>query len=276
MAAAALPDVPLRIFPLHGVLPGPACTCALGPTCKSIGKHPMVRWRNYDENSRGPSGGYGIQTGQFNGILVVDLDVKSGKDGVAALIALATGRPIPDTLSVLTPSGGVHLYFRLPPGAHVPTTHSVLGPGIDVQCEGGFVVGPGSPHRSGGVYQEQPAPLADLPAWLLALVVREPEPPRPLVSEHRTVEPTSPEGVRAIAWARAYLASAEPAIEGQGGSNRLFRACCHLMYSALPLSVLRQVVEEVYNPRCEPPWSTEEIDHKLEDADRVFGEPRGL
>jgi predicted P-loop ATPase len=276
MATAVLPDVPLRIFPLHGILPGPACTCALGAACKSIGKHPMVRWRNYDENSRGPSGGYGIQTGQFNHILVVDLDVKAGKDGVAALLALAAGRPIPDTLSVLTPSGGVHLYFRLPPNTYIPTSHSVLGPGIDVQGEGSYVVGPGSPHRSGGVYQEQPAPLVDPPAWLLALVVRAPEPERPLATTHRTVEPSSPAGVRAVAWARAYLAGAEPAIEGQGGSNRLFHACCHLMYSALPLDVLRQLVEEVYNPRCEPPWSTEEIDHKLVDADRAFAEPRGL
>lgn len=276
MATAVLPDAPLRIFPLHGILPGPACTCALGASCKSIGKHPMVRWRSYDENARGPSGGYGIQTGRFNSILVVDLDVKEGKDGVAALIAVAADRPIPDTLSVLTPSGGAHLYFRLPPGVHVPTSHSVLGPGIDVQGEGSYVVGPGSPHKNGGVYQEQPAPLADPPAWLLALVVKEPEPARSIATEHRTIEPSSPEGVRAITWARTYLSSAEPAVEGQGGSDRLFHACCHLMYSALPLDVLRQVVEEVYNPRCEPPWSGPEIEHKLVDADRVFAEPRGL
>jgi hypothetical protein len=273
---AAPPNVSLRVFPLHGILPGPACTCSLGPACKSVGKHPMVRWRSYDENSRGPSGGYGIQTGQFNGIFVVDLDVGPDKNGVDALVALAAGRPIPDTLSVLTPSGGVHLYFRLPPGVHVPTSHGVLGPGIDIKGEGGFVVGPGSPHKNGGVYQEVPDHLADQPAWLLALVAQEPRAPKPFATEHRTVEPSSPEGVRAIAWAKTYLASAEPAVEGQGGSNRLFHACCHLMYSALPLDVLRQVVEEVYNPRCEPPWSTEEIEHKLVDADRVSAEPRGL
>lgn len=279
MTAAAVlpPSAPLlRVFPLHDVLPGPACTCSLGAACKSVGKHPMVRWRSYDENTRGPGGGYGVQTGQFNGVLVVDLDVKSGKDGVAALLALAAGRPVPDTLSVLTPSGGVHLYFRLPPDAHVPTSHSVLGPGIDVQGEGSYVVGPGSPHRSGGVYQEVSAPLADPPAWLLDLVTRESRPPEPLATEHRTVEPSSPEGVRAIAWAKTFLTSAEPAVEGQGGSDRLFAACCHLMYSALPVGVLRQLVEEAYNPRCEPPWSTEEIDHKLADADRVFEPPRGL
>lgn len=278
-AAAALPAPPLRIFPLHGIVHVegvPTCTCKR-PDCRSVGKHPLVAgWRTYDENTRGPSGGYGIQTGKFNGIFVVDLDVKPDRDGVAALLALAAGRPIPDTLSVLTPSGGVHLYFRLPTNTHVPTAHGVLAPGVDVKGEGGFVVGPGSPHRLGGVYREEPGELADPPDWLLELVSRAPEPPRPPATAHRTVDPASPEGVRAVSWARGYLARAEPAVEGQGGSNRLFAACCHLMYSALPLDVLRQVVEDVYNPRCTPPWTTAEIDHKLVDADRVFEEPRGL
>ena len=279
--AVALPKSTLRIFPLHGIVhippeQKPACTCALGADCKSIGKHPLVSWRSYDENSKGPSGGYGIQTGHFNGIFVVDLDVSDKKDGVAALLELSAGRPIPDTSSVLTPSGGVHLYFTLPAEANVPSSRSELGLGIDVKGEGGYVVGPGSPHKTGGVYQEIPGPLADPPPWLLELVVKKPEPLKLLTTEHRTVDPTSPEGVRAVAWAKTYLASAEAAIDGQGGSDRLFHVGCHLMYSALPLDVLRQLVEEVYNPRCEPPWSQKEIDHKLTDADRIFDKPRGL
>ena len=109
------------------------------------------------------------------------------------------------------------------------------------------------------------------------LVVKEPEPPKPLTSEHRTIEPTSPKGVQAIEWAKNYLADrAEPAVQGQGGSGRFFHVACHLMYSALPLDVLRQLIEEVYNPRCQPPWSGPEIEHKLEDADLAFSKPRGL
>ncbi len=262
----------LRIFPLHGIVDG-ACTCPLGAACKSIGKHPAVRWRTYDESTKDPSGGYGIQTGHFNGIFVVDLDVRPDKNGIESIAKLGT---LPDTLAVLTPSGGVHLYFRLPPDLYVPCSRGELGPGIDIKGEGGYVVGPGSPHKNGGIYQEVPEALADAPEWLLALVVKEPEPPRLLVTEHYTVDPASPAGVRAIAWARSYLARAEPAIEGQDGSGTFFAACCHLMYSALPLDVLRTIVEEVYNPRCEPPWSTKEIDHKLTDADRRFEEPRGL
>jgi len=270
---------PFRFFPLHGIVHNqgvPACTCGLGTECKDIGKHPAVSWRIYDENAKHPGGGCGIQTGHFNGIFVVDLDRKEGKDGVARLVELAADRPIPDTLSVLTPSGGVHLYFRLPSNLYVPNSRSELAVGIDIRGEGGYVVGPGSPHRNGGVYQEVPGPLSDPPAWLLELVVKAPESREALETEHYTEDPSSPRGVRAIEWAKNCLAKAKPAIQGQGGSDVFFGICCHLMYSALPLNTLRQVIEEVYNPRCVPPWSVAEIDHKLTDADRIMDKPRGL
>src|SRR5208282_3224191 len=160
----------------------------------------------------------------------------------------------------------------------VPCSRGALGPGIDVRGEGGYVVGPGSPHKNGGTYQEVPHPLADAPQWLLDLVAKEPPAHKPLETSHRTIDPSSPEGVRAIEWVKNYLSTkAEPAIEGQGGSDCFFHVCCHLTHSALPLDVLRQLIEEVYNPRCEPPWSIPEIDHKLKDADeRPEQLPRGL
>ena len=272
---AHVPDITLKIFPLHGILYDHgvvSCTCSAKTKCTRIGKHPMVRWRSYDENTKGPSGGYGIQTGTFNSIFVVDLDVKDGKEGIKNFIALGD---VPDTLGVLTPSSGAHLYFRLPTDRHVPTSHGELGEGIDIQSEGGFVVGPGSPHVNGGTYQEAPGALQDAPGWLLDLVCQA-KPTEPVVGAHRSVEPSSPEGVRAVEWAKDFLARAEPAVQGQGGSDRLFHAACHLMYSALPLDVLRQLVEEIYNPRCTPAWSYQEIAHKLTDADRMMSEPRGL
>ncbi|MGO9837284.1 MAG: bifunctional DNA primase/polymerase, partial [Polyangiaceae bacterium] len=295
---------PLKFFPLLGVIRGAdgtvACTCTAGATCRNIGKHPAVPWSVYDGDETGPDGACGIPTGDRNGIFVVDLDVRPAtdnqpaKDGRTELtrLAAAAGGEVPPTLTVDTPSGGEHLYFRLPPGVYIPNAQAVA-PGVDVRGEGGYVVGPGSPHRNGGRYQcrDESAALAEPPAWLLVLVAKVSKPRKtrpahtadgtidsqsPEPTTHRTIDPGSPEGVRAIAWARTYLSRAEPAIEGQNGSGRLFHACCHLMYSALPLGVLQQLVEEVYNPRCEPPWSPQEISHKLTDADRVFAEPRGL
>jgi predicted P-loop ATPase len=293
----------LRIFPLHGITENIAgektCTCSLGAKCKDVGKHPLVSWRNYDDyepNQLGPSKGFGVPTGSSNHIFVIDLDrrpaqpaqgekpAKPAKDGVAAFLALAAGRPIPDTASVITGSGGVHLYFRYPPelpaGYSIPCTKSELADGVDVKGDGGYVVGPGSPHASGRSYEiaDGPGNPADAPDWLLALVVKEFD--RAVAAEgeskHVRIDPASPEGVRAVAWAREYLAGAEPAIEGHDGSGRLYHVACHLMYSSLPLETLQELVEEVYNPRCDPPWSEKEIEHKLHDADRDAIDPRGL
>jgi predicted P-loop ATPase len=294
MALEAAATQALRIFPLHDVVRTTdatgvttvACSCAMGADCRNIGKHPLVSWRNYEGNDRGMGGGYGIEMGPFNNVFVTDLDVRPAKDGkpardgIAAFLALAAlhGGEIPDTLSVLTPSGGVHLYWRLPPGLYIPTTHSEIADGVDVQCEPGYVVGPGSSHKNGGVYEEVPGPLADCPAWLLALIVKDPTARLVLsATEHRTVDPSSPEGVRAVAWSKQYLLTrAEPAIEGQDGSGRFLGVACHLMYSALPLETLHDLVEEFYNHRCVGPWSPKEIDHKLVDADKRMMEPRGL
>jgi predicted P-loop ATPase len=234
----------------------------------------MVRWRHYDENEKGPAGGYGIPTGSINGFFVVDVDMKEGKDGGTTLVALAAGRVLPETKTVLTPTGGAHLYFRLPPGVYVPNRQA-LGPGLDVRGEGGYVVGPDSKHKNGGTYEDAGGALVDAPPWLLDLVVK-PRTSTATVTAHVTLDPQSPAGVRAIEWAKAFLARAEPAIEGQDGSGRLFHVACHLMYSSLSHETLQELVEEVYNPRCVPPWSPREIEHKLEDADRIFAEPRGL
>lgn len=272
----------LHTFPLYDITPEGHCACWGGATCKDIGKHPMVRWRQWDEEGGrvGPGGSFGIPTGLRNGIFVVDLDRKDGKDGVASFIALAAGRPVPETASVLTPTGGAHLYFRYPKnlvsGYYIPNSKGELGVGVDVRGDGGYVVGPGSKHKKGGIYQELPGAPAEAPMWLLELVVK-PFREKVTPTEHRTVDPSSPEGVRAVAWARTYLAErAEISIEGQDGSGRFFHVCCHLMYSALPLDTLQEIVEEVYNPRCLPPWSQGEIEHKLSDADELSEEPRGL
>ncbi|MGO9835104.1 MAG: phage/plasmid primase, P4 family [Polyangiaceae bacterium] len=248
-------NVPLRIFPLHGILPGPACTCPQGAQCKSIGKHPIVHWRNYDdENTKGPSGGYGIQTGQFNGILVVDLDVKNGKDGIAAFRELAAGRPIPNTCSVLTPSGGKHLPYRLPPNVYVSTSHDVLGPGIDIQAEGAFIVGPGSPHRNGGIYriEDESVALADPPDWLLALVAKTPQPPPPVEDGPPLIEPATGAALergrqRAIRHAR----DVGPCINRDNAQGWIWSVAQYLGITCrLPVDDAWTIFDEHYNPRC--------------------------
>lgn len=70
--------------------------------------------------------------------IVLDADVKGGKQGLASLKALDIEH---DTLIVNTPSGGVHEYFK---GASARNSVGLLGPGLDVRSDHGYVLGPGS------------------------------------------------------------------------------------------------------------------------------------
>jgi putative DNA primase/helicase len=74
--------------------------------------------------------------------------------------------------------------------------------------------------------------------------------------------------------ARKYLAKVPPAISGQGGHNATYHAACVLAHGfALSAEEAKPLLLE-WNTTCQPPWSAEELDHKLADAAQAEG-PRG-
>ena len=88
-----------------------------------------------------------IPTGRRNGVAVLDLDVRDGKDGVAAIRALGLDLDTLSTCTVATPSGGLHLYFRWSEG--MGNSAAGLPSGVDVRGEGGFVIAPGASNGLG-------------------------------------------------------------------------------------------------------------------------------
>jgi hypothetical protein len=279
----------LSYFPLFAIDTSsapPRCACTR-PNCSAIGKHPAKKGWRHAESEIGPDGN-GVKTG--NGLVVVDLDVRpeKGKDGVSELLALLPlgedipdAQKIPDTLTVSTPTGGVHLYFEVPKDIIISNSSGLVAPGIDIRSEGGFVVAPGSPHKNGGTYvcEDESAPIAPMPSWLLEKILAVSKKPREASTiKHRTLagEADASGWNRAVSWAHALCETAEPSVEGLNGSSRLFHVACQLMRSSLPIPKLAEIIAETYNPRCSPSWSPEEIEHKLFDADGVFDEPRGL
>jgi hypothetical protein len=119
-----------------------------------------------------------------SGLLVVDLDmpkclepapeawqidgVETGEDVLAVLCERA-GQPLPalyDTFTVVTTSGGRHLYFTPPADSHLGNTAKTLGWLVDTRAHGGYVVAAGSV-VSGRPYRlDADLPIAPLPAWL--------------------------------------------------------------------------------------------------------------
>lgn len=87
--------------------------------------------------------------------------------------------------------------------------------------------------------------------------------------EYRERNPVDPASFKL---ASAYLAKMEPAIQGSNGSGACFRAASKLVghFGLSEADALDLMVKE-YNPRCKPPWSLAEIEHKVEDAMRKVG-----
>ncbi|MEV7400190.1 bifunctional DNA primase/polymerase [Streptomyces sp. NPDC091267] len=122
--------------------------------------------------------GYGIACGRAPHHLIgIDLDIDStGRhDSAAALQQLALEHlfTIPPTITVLTPSGGRHIWLSGPPGVAVPNSAGRLAPGIDIRGTGGYLVGPGSV-TAHGAYLVAPGtgglPPAPCPRPLLQLL----------------------------------------------------------------------------------------------------------
>ena len=123
--------------------------------------------------TRTPSANVGLATG--NGLVVVDLDIKRGPDGIANWEAIceAHGFDWRTTLLVETPSGGIHAYYHDAPGhasgSSRPGTVLEGVEGIDLKGEGGYVVVAPSPldEYDGRAYKmlNPGAPIATMPLW---------------------------------------------------------------------------------------------------------------
>lgn len=173
----------LRVFPLWGA-DGEQCACG-SPNCdpQSLYKHPRASnwqhtpdWSEDQIEAMEESGqfdtGYGVLV---SGLIVVDVDDRNG--GAASYAKLCDD--VPEVagagLIVKTGSGGdsKHLYFRAPDGAALLQHHPDY-PGIDFKSSG-YVVGPGSLHRSGNRYEilcGSPSDIDDAPAALVQLLVK--------------------------------------------------------------------------------------------------------
>lgn len=217
----------------------------------------------------------GLLTGRGpgRGLLVVDMDMPKGDarplegrwagcwggTDVLELLAREAGAPWPETYTVMTPSGGLHLYYLQPEegpligcakgeGSRPPH----LGPLVDVRGLGGVAIAAGSYSPAQGRAYERVSPPEllpqPLPRWLLELL-RPAAPPGP---------PPAPAVVRSLpsgsSRAERYAAAAlrgeaeEVAAEPEGGRNqRLFRAARKLgeLSATAPAVLDERTVEEL-------------------------------
>lgn len=208
---------------------------------------------------REPREGDGIYTGHPDApLVVVDVDVKNGKDGWQAVTALElAGDELPDTLTQKTKSGGTHLIYR----SHVALKQgaNVLGAGLDVRSRGGYIV----------YYGPLTGEIAEVPGWLIQRlgVAKEASP--------AGAEPLP--GVdlaEAVLRAEQYIETAEPAVQGAGGDEHTYRVVARIKDFGVPEHHVFDVMAD-WNERCAPPWSPTDLHQKIRNAYAYGTQPVG-
>jgi hypothetical protein len=148
-----------------------------------------------------PNYGIGLATGPQSKLFAIDIDVTETKNGYDTLNDLEeTYGQLPETLTNLTPTGGMHLIYRWPDGADIRNDAGrKLGPGIDVRGNGGQILIHPSQHPNGGHYQfdaGQPAQPQPAPEWLIQLLTPEPAQPKPAPTPNVTSQPAESPAAR--------------------------------------------------------------------------------
>lgn len=199
-----------------------------------------------------------------NDMVVVDVDVKNGKNGKASFQALGLPQ---DTLVVLSPSGGLHVYYS---GPNKSLSAGALGDGLDIRSYHGYVIAPGSEldpvwaaahNTAAGAYVlAQDRPVLPAPVSLLERLSA----PSERRSADAVVDLDSGPSVLA---AVDYLLSAAPlSVEGAGGDATAFQVAARLKDFGVSEPVAVRLLLDRWNDRCAPPWSLEEIEAKVRNA----------
>jgi len=94
-----------------------------------------------------------------HGLLVLDFDIdkEREKDGYATLSAWERAQgDLPETSVAITGSGGMHYLYRTDRSNIRPSANAELG--VDVRCDGSYIVAPPSIHPNGNRYEWQDHP----------------------------------------------------------------------------------------------------------------------
>lgn len=232
-----------------------------------VGKLPALRsWKEFqshlptedevtswfNSNQLRPTG-LAIVTGRLSGIVVVDCDTI---DDAQYWKAIFPGTP----LAVETGGGGIHFYYRMPATTEVRNRAGVFHKRIDIRGEGGYIVAPPSLHPSGRRYRwSSPNRADELPVFDRAWI----ETNEPIGSAAWLPVSTK------IRSAVAYVGCIQ-AVAGEGGHNATFRAACKLRDAGLSEEEALAVLTNWNESNASPPWSAEELGHKVASAFAVL------
>lgn len=192
------------------------------------------------------------------GYAVIDADTAKGGLDSLALLQLTEG--LPATLTTVTPTGGKHLFYKLPPGhPGVPNSVGVLGAGLDLRSTGGYVLAPGSVVPAGEYVFENPAvAVAYAPQWLLDRLGQPP------TAKAAPATPVTDAPDQTLEAARTWLQGQDGAQAGTTDA-RAYEVACGLRDRGLSQAQACDLIGE-WNDRCERPRTPRELMRKVRNA----------
>ncbi len=157
-------DGGLEIFPCNGNKKTPLTKHGFKDA--SADKQLINDWWN-----KHPDANIGLPTGRINNLVVVDVDVKNDAGGWESFERLTYEVGLFNTMTVKTPSGGVHFYFKYPKDVDAIKNRVNFRPGIDIRADGGYVIAPGS-SVDGNYYEfkDKDKEIAELPQKLFEML----------------------------------------------------------------------------------------------------------
>ena len=196
-----------------------------------------------------------------SGLAMIDLDGGAVGENSLADFEIAEGC-LPDTREHRSARGGRHLIFS-DPKRTLRNSASRLGPKLDTRGGNGYIVIPPSTFEGGTYEVSADRPVAPLPEFVAAALGRLRE--RAQAISDVTLDDPGNVG-RAVTLLRGNVERGHVAIEGQGGDELTYATCCEVMSLGLSMDKAQEIIEKYWNPSCVPPWSSEELRVKIENA----------
>jgi hypothetical protein len=202
---------------------------------------------------------WGIALRKSN-LFVADVDTNPAKNkiGQQTYDVLDLWYGWPPTEIVRSPSGGHHHVYR---GRHIMAIGD-FGLGRDIDSPN-YVLIPGCRTKD-GVYRSNGAEAVACPDWIYALIAAK-RSARERITNAGDVSgdldyPAS------VAWAIDFLRDAEPAVEGQGGEYHTLCIGMILRDVGISEALAVELINEHFNPRCEPMWDIDELTVKIHNS----------
>jgi Bifunctional DNA primase/polymerase, N-terminal len=201
-------------------------------------------------------------------LLVADVDTNKakGKIGDATYFDLDLQYGWPETEKTTTPSGGFHMVYEGWADENHPEHIMALGEngiGKDIDSPN-YTLIPGCTFDDGTSYVGNGVDAVRCPEWIYDTIKSSKTKSRITDAGEIVVELDQPENVATII---DYLKTdAVPSIEGQNGDANLLKAAYYLKDFGISQTLGVELLNEYFNPRCEPQWDLDDLAKKMAGA----------